>query len=333
MATFFANSTMTSAPSLNTTDNTSLCNVLDACLVNGFGSYTSPAWSTLYTSTGIRVYQAPKGNRFPLYINENAFASQTTAMAQGMQSFTSIDPLSVTPNGYNLFPQVRSRGIYMPKYGSASTTSIPWWFFGNQKCFWFFTAVSVQSGTYGTAGATYKTVPFFYGDYSSFIDGNPYNSIIIGSNTLATTTAQYNGFTLNKSSSGMSTATSTTTTYGMYVANSFNGENPAATASLTQIFNSNVGTTSGTVPSSIYDPVTGRGVMQQAMVSVAGNASILGKFPGLWIPQNNSTFTTGANSGDTATDSIYNTNTTFYYFTDYNYFSCFIEYNPSTTWS
>ena len=333
MATYFANSTMTSAPSLNSTDYTSLCNVLDACLVNGFGSYTAPGWATLYSNTGVRVYQAPKGNRFPLYINENFFLAQNTAMAQGMQSFSSFDPLFATPNAYNMFPQYRNRGLYVAKYSTTGNTSIPWWFFGNQKCFYLFTAIAVQSGTYGSAGATYRTAPFFYGDYVSFVDGNPYNSLILANNATPGATASSNGLVVNRSSQSVASVTSTTAANAMYAANTFNGDNPGPTSAIGQIMYSNAGMVSGTTPTNIYDPATGRGVIQQALYSVGGNNSFLGKLPGLWLPQNTSSVTNGTNSGDTAIDSVYNTNTTFYYFTDYNYYNCLIEYNPSTTWS
>lgn len=44
--------------------------ILDACLVNGYGSKAGAGWTIEYTGTNRRVYRAPAGNRFSVFVDD-----------------------------------------------------------------------------------------------------------------------------------------------------------------------------------------------------------------------------------------------------------------------
>ena len=41
--------------------------ILDACLVNGYGSKAAAGWAIAYTGTNVRTYRPASGNRY--YLN------------------------------------------------------------------------------------------------------------------------------------------------------------------------------------------------------------------------------------------------------------------------
>lgn len=77
--------------------------VLDACLVNGYGTKAGAGWTIEFTDTNIRVYRAGAGNRYFLRVDNsfttssfrmNAFASMTSVNA-GTEPFI---PTASEPN-------------------------------------------------------------------------------------------------------------------------------------------------------------------------------------------------------------------------------------------
>lgn len=72
MAVKVYRSTDTSAPVLNGSVGTFI-NVLDACLVNGYGDKTSMGWTKEYSGTNTASYQMPSGtSQSSLNVNDNA---------------------------------------------------------------------------------------------------------------------------------------------------------------------------------------------------------------------------------------------------------------------
>lgn len=341
--TVFANYTMTSAPSLNTSDTVSLCNVLDACLVNGFGSYTAPGWSILYSESGQRVYQAPQGNQFPLYINESnnpSFGSYESQVATwwGMEAWN-----GPTTAPTNVFPTTINYPFGMPFqkwYNSSSAVGIPWWFFGNKTCFWFIVGCTTKSGSFGGTNTTYNTLPFFYGDIIPFDTSYKYGTLIAGMSANGYTSWSSNILNYTAWTSFLyKNANPSSANYGFgspytaaFIARSYNGNDlsPAAGVLYRGAFANNSGSFGGAVA----DPQTNKIIIDQPLICVGGNeSSPVGKIPGLWNSISGSSVATTYNSGDTFTDTAYSSTSTFYVFNDNTYEGYYIEYDPSNPWS
>src|SRR5487761_2687143 len=73
-------STDASAPILTDTAG-SLVALLDACLVNGYGTKTGAGWTIAYTGTNQRVYKmsATLGTGNSVYVDDSATVSGSTA--------------------------------------------------------------------------------------------------------------------------------------------------------------------------------------------------------------------------------------------------------------
>lgn len=334
--TFFASSTMTSAPSLNTNDNTSLCNVLDACLINGFGSYTPPGWSILYSSTGQRVYQAPVGNRMPLYVNEGNSGIGSPYSPNGGAFVYAMETATGLGTGTNIFPSTSlyPYGFFIQKYSGQNFAGVPWWFFGNGSCFWFITASGLKSGTFGSGTATYNTIPYFFGDYISYPPGNSYGTCIGANyNGSSSASASYN-FVANGVSPNSAGWNGLTNSTPFAADRTYDGGSLSPRVGFLAYAYSYLGNVYGTSATGIVDPKTTKAIMVQPHISLGGTQNQpIGKLPGMWTPITAATMTAGYNSGDTATDNVYDSSATFYFFGDGSYFNIAIEYDPNVAWS
>src|SRR5277367_4813757 len=52
-----------------------MAGVLDACLVNGYGSKAAAGWGTAFTGTNLRAYQPASGNRLYLALDDTGTTS------------------------------------------------------------------------------------------------------------------------------------------------------------------------------------------------------------------------------------------------------------------
>lgn len=158
-------STDASAPTLNGTAG-ALINVLDACLVNGYGSKAAAGWTKSYSGTNKAAYRQPSGsNQFYLRVDDSG---TTLARIVGYESMSDVD------TGTGAFPTETqfSGGLYVGKSNTADSTSRPWCLITNGKFIYFlvnFTSATPPTG-YG----------FMYGDVHSYKSGDAYNTYICG---------------------------------------------------------------------------------------------------------------------------------------------------------
>jgi len=190
----------------------SLCTVLDAVLVNGYGAKAAAGWAIPFTGTNLRIYRAPSGAmRGFMRVDDAAsraapFANGCEARISGSEGATAIS----TRTG--VYPPT-TNGIILRKSISADSTARPWIVVADARTMYMF----VQSGDYGNGWAS-----FMFGEYFSLkptSDG--FNSLIAGSITeqlIATPTP----LALNENLPKLSTAIITTA--GHFTPRSWNGE-------------------------------------------------------------------------------------------------------------
>lgn len=171
MAVTIYKSTDASAPSL-TGQVSGLITVLDAVLVNGYGSKTAAGWAKAFTGTNIAAYRAAAGNRYYLGVDD------TNAQNARVRGFETMSAAGVAlASGTGPFPtdvQV-SGGRYVYKSSSADTQVRPWVIFASDRFFLMFFDNGTASATPNAGG--YQGV-FAFGDFFSFVATDTYNTMI-----------------------------------------------------------------------------------------------------------------------------------------------------------
>jgi len=200
----------------------SLLVVLDACLVNGYGTKPAAGWlKPIVNATGngspiYGCYQQPTGSGLTLFINDNSpnqSALGTEAWATGWESLSN---LGVSPNtngtGSGQFPtpaqSLTSGHVVIRKSATNDSSSVRQWIVAaDSSSFYMFMS------TGDTATMYYD---FAFGDIYSFnTTADSYKCIIIGRNTENTSTVTDDGL-------DAFTALNTPT-IGNYMARSFTG--------------------------------------------------------------------------------------------------------------
>jgi hypothetical protein len=172
-------STDASAPSL-TGNAGSLITVLDACLINGYGTQTapSPAWThPVVTASNIASYKQPSGSGLAVVINDNGPNGTSLgkeAWATGWESVAGVG--SPVGSGTNQFPtaaQLLTSGhVVIRKSTATGATVRDWVVLADSSTFYLF----VLTGD--TAGMYYG---FMFGDiYSLNATTDSYRCMIIG---------------------------------------------------------------------------------------------------------------------------------------------------------
>lgn len=173
MAQFtFYQSTDASAPTL-TGQAGSLIALLDAVLVNGYGSKSGAGWSHPFpTSLNIAMYTPGSGTQRILLVQDDASltGSGRDSIIRGVESATSL--LSVT----NTYPTVaqQTNGVNWRKSSTADSTARPWWIFADSRTMY----MMVQTGDTGATSGIYPL--YMFGDFYSYNASDTFNSLLIG---------------------------------------------------------------------------------------------------------------------------------------------------------
>lgn len=166
-------STDGSAPSL-TGQTGSLVALLDAILVNGYGTQPAAGWTIAYTGTSKRDYKQGSGsNGFYLDVDDSGpgGGSFREARLRGYEAMTAL------ATGTNAFPTTgqSSFGVICRKSTTADSTARAWYCIADATCFYLF----VDTGDY--TGPSYSMAVAF-GDIFSYKSGDTYNTVCIGRN-------------------------------------------------------------------------------------------------------------------------------------------------------
>lgn len=156
-------STDTSAPTLSGTAG-DLITVLDACLVNGYGSksaagWTKPSLGATNPGTNVSVYKQGTGsNGYHLRVNDSAARVGTTDEAAGaptardarFRGYETMNTLTDPAAGSNPFPSVAANtiGYWARKSASADTVQRPWVVLADQRTMYMFVLTGDVANSY-----------------------------------------------------------------------------------------------------------------------------------------------------------------------------------------
>ena len=169
-------STDGSAPSL-TGQAGALLTVLDAILVNGYGSQTAAGWTKPYANSGnVGCYKQAAGSGFCLSINDNGPNGTSTYKEARI---TGYETLSAVATGTGQFPLASANQGVSPygflvarKSNTADGTARTWICLADASTFYFFALTGDVAGTYWM---------WCFGDcYSVGGSGDAYRCLISG---------------------------------------------------------------------------------------------------------------------------------------------------------
>ena len=143
------------APSLSNLQD-SLIQILDACLVNGYGAKAGAGWAKVFSGTNKAVYRAPAGKRFYLRVWENDTNSYY-AYVRGYLSMSDVD------TGVEPFPTElrRPSGIISRKTTNTSPGK-PWGIFATDKSFYYINFAGTNGAAFSATSVVMCT--HFFGD-------------------------------------------------------------------------------------------------------------------------------------------------------------------------
>lgn len=172
MATTVYRSTDASAPTLNGTAG-SLIAVLDACLVNGYGSKAAAGWAKSFSGTNKAVYRAPSGTRFYLRVLDDGSDGTNgakVATIRGYESMTDVD------TGTEAFPTTgqMASGLWVGKSTVADSSSRPWMILADSK-----RVMAMTAPASGADGYTH----FIFGDLVGASAADAYAAMIYACTT------------------------------------------------------------------------------------------------------------------------------------------------------
>lgn len=282
MGVILYKSTDGSAPSL-TGQTGSLVALLDACLVNGYGTQAAAGWTIAYTGTSKRSYKQGTGsNGYYLDVDDSGpgAGSYREARVRGYEAMTAL------ATGTFPFPttsQSATFGGVIRKSATADATARPWYLLADSTCFYLF----VDSGD--LTNPSYSTT-FAFGDFFSYKSGDTYNTLIAARATEnaangAETLPYINCPTSAGSPGGLFSTNNAT---GHYIDRHWNGTGGAIPfGKIASILCTGSGTNfvqMGDAYSQLAYPNGPDSALELSPLWVTHNSCLRGYMKGLWVP-------------------------------------------------
>lgn len=180
------------APQLSGNAST-LIDVLNGCLVTGYGSKAAAGWTRPYNDTNVAVFKQGEPSAKHSHYLRVYDPGSTSARVVGYETMTDAN------TGTNLFPSEAqlSGGLYWYK-PTTTTTTRPWMVFANERTVYVWwattggTTVTGESYNYPvTNNSSYQPQMYMFGDFKSYSPGEKYSCAIIGSSTNAAGTGHF----------------------------------------------------------------------------------------------------------------------------------------------
>lgn len=168
----FYRSTDTSAPTL-TGQVGSLIALLDAILVNGYGSQSAAGWSHAFTTSGnVAAYKLGAGTGRFLSIDDSGglTGGARDCIVRGFETMTALS----TGTGPFPNPVQQSNGVNWRKSLSADGTARAWSAIADNRTLYLLVTTGDTSNTTGTSAL------YAFGDFYSYVPNDPYNCMLIG---------------------------------------------------------------------------------------------------------------------------------------------------------
>lgn len=167
------------APTLNGTNAGQVIAILDACLVNGYGSKLAAGWTKPFSGTNLAVYRSGAGsNQMYLRVDDTATGSSRAARVVGYETMSDVN----TGTGPFPTPAQQAGGLYWTSAQSTPLAGNRGWVVVATEAFFYL----CMEGD--TVGNDYRAL-YYFGDIQSYKPGDAYGTTIYGtsSNNLAAT--------------------------------------------------------------------------------------------------------------------------------------------------
>jgi hypothetical protein len=155
MSIYFYKSTDASAPTLNGTVG-SLISVLDACLVNGYGSKAAAGWTKEYSGTNLAAYRmSTTSPATGMYLRVDDTVT-TTSRLVGYESMSDVN------TGTGPFPTTAqvSGGLWLWKSNTADSVARPWAMIATNRSFYIYNNLTLTNEVL-TSSVSHDTLIFF----------------------------------------------------------------------------------------------------------------------------------------------------------------------------
>lgn len=249
----------------------SLIALLDACLVNGYGSKTASGWTKPFTTTNKAAFRTGGGNQRYLVVDET--------VNNGSATFFGFETMTAITTGVNQFPTVGQGNIlYFFKSSVTAATSRNWIVIATDR---FVHVIS----DYNTALNDFSSTTHQYlgfGDIKSFASTDPYGTIIVGNSTNT-----FNDVTIHTTSSS-----SNVTLGGHFLARSYSQIGTAAAATKVADYSKSLASSGMPFPNPVDNKIWFSPFWVCESTTITG--AIRGVYPGLWATlHSGSNFSTG----------------------------------------
>jgi hypothetical protein len=141
-------------------------NVLNACLVAGYGNQAGAGWSRPFTGTNVSVYRQPAtANQRYLSVDETT--------TDGLINLRGYENMTAVSTGTGVFPLPTQPVVNLYRGSNGDATAHPWFCVATDKMIYFWNSSSASSPSNGMYG-------FAFGDFISTVPNDQYNTILIG---------------------------------------------------------------------------------------------------------------------------------------------------------
>lgn len=185
-------STDASAPVLSGTAG-ALCTVLDAVLVNGYGSQPAAGWTIAFTAASKRAYRMSTTGATGMYLNVDDTGGGTGGAREAFM--TGFQTMSALATGTGQFPTsavlnlgtAPAGALVARKSSTLDATARAWTIVANETCFYFMPETNDNV-------SPARSLPFMFGDIFSYATSDPYRCAIIGRNNVNDGSYLYESF-------------------------------------------------------------------------------------------------------------------------------------------
>lgn len=269
-------STDTSAPVL-VGGVSSLINLLDKCLVTGYGSATPAGWTKPYTGTDKAAFRnslAAGGTGMHIRVSDAGTGTGGAREALVRAYFTMTDVDTGTIETPTVAQQAAS--VVWRKSDTVDSTARSWVLIADERTFY----LSIDTGTSSNGNSLYGA-----GDFESYVPADAYPFFVAG--RMSQSAAGFLSGTANDPS--LTTAVSSTlaspTSYGFWIARGYAGTgNPVLHGIMAPTvpgLSYVVGSSSG-----LTNPSPGSGLVHYMPAFIAGESTIRGRLRGAYVALN-----------------------------------------------
>ncbi len=263
-------STDTSAPVL-VGGVSSLINLLDKCLVTGYGSATPAGWTKPYTGTDKAAFRnslAAGGTGMHIRVDDSGSGTggAREALVRAYLTMSDVDTGTIeTPTAAQL-----AASIVWRKSNTVDSTARAWTLVADERTFY----LTISDG--------FAHVICAAGDIDSYVPGDAYPFFIAGRSAQAGASSYGSGYGLTLRALSWATPTAN----GLYLARGYSGAgSPVACAiPLLATTASGAGSAIGGGSGQIASPAPGSGLDSWHPAFIASESTMRGRFRGLYVP-------------------------------------------------